>query len=144
MNTTDTFADFEDFLQRRETASKDYIRGDAQPLAAMLTHQDPATFMPPSGAVVQGAAAVERAQVEGAATFGPRSSGHFEILNRGSSGDLAFWAGQQVTTVDIEGQDEPVHMLLRTTEVFRREEGQWKLVHRHADIPTPQPDRSQS
>jgi len=132
--------EFDDFMRRREAASNDYIRGDAQELSTMLTRYDPATFMPPSGAVVEGSAAVAAAQVDGAAPFGPGSSGHFEVLNSGSSGDLAFWTGRQLATVELKGHDKPVPMALRTTEVFRREHGEWKLVHRHADIPTPSKD----
>jgi ketosteroid isomerase-like protein len=40
--------------------------------------------------------------------------------------------------MDVKGQDEPVPMVLRTTEVFRLEDGEWRLIHRHADI-TPGP-----
>ena len=133
--TTQTTETFTEFMHRREAASNDYIRGDPQALSRMVTHQDPATFLPPSGAVVEGANAVETAQIEGASAFGPGSSGHFEVLSSGSSGDLAFWTGRQVATMEIKGQDKPVPMILRTTEVFRRENGDWKLVHRHADIP---------
>jgi ketosteroid isomerase-like protein len=136
----DTSEGFEDFMRRREAASNSYIRGDAQQLSAMLTHQDPATFMPPSGVVIEGAAAAESAQIGGAAGFGPRSDGHFEVLNSTSSGDLGFWTGRQVATMELKGTDELVPMILRTTEVFRREDGQWKLVHRHADIPAPSKD----
>jgi ketosteroid isomerase-like protein len=75
--------------------------------------------------------------VGGAAAFGPRSAGHFEVLNSGSSGDLAFWTGRQIATMDVKGQDGTVPMVLRTTEVFRREDGDWKLVHRHADMTEP-------
>jgi ketosteroid isomerase-like protein len=87
--------------------------------------------------VVEGAGPVEQAQVRGAAAFGPASTGHFEVLNSGSSGDLAFWTGRQVASMDVRGQDDPVTMVLRTTEVFRREDGEWKLVHRHADVAPP-------
>jgi ketosteroid isomerase-like protein len=125
--------EFEEFMRQREAASNDYIRGDAAAVAAMLTDQDPATFMPPSGAVVEGATAVEEAQVNGASAFGTGSTGHFEVLNSGSSGDLAFWTGRQVASMHVKGREEPVAMVLRTTEVFRREDGQWKLAHRHAD-----------
>jgi ketosteroid isomerase-like protein len=128
---------FEDFLRRREAASNDYIAGDPAALQMMLTHLDPATFMPPSGAIVEGAASAAQAQVGGAAAFGPRSTGHFEVMNSGSSGDLAFWTGRQVASMDIRGQDHPVEMVLRTTEIFRREGGEWKLVHRHADAAPP-------
>jgi ketosteroid isomerase-like protein len=128
---------FADFLRRREEASNAYIAGDATALAAMLTTTDPATFLPPNGAVVEGAAEVAEAQVGGAAAFGPGSTGHFEVLGSGASGDLAWWTGRQVARMDVRGREEPVDMVLRTTEVFRREDGAWKLVHRHADVAAP-------
>ena len=130
---------FEDFLRRREEASNAYIAGDAGPLQAMLTRTDPATFLPPSGAVVEGAGPVEEAQVGGAAAFGPGSTGHFEVLSSGASGELGFWTGRQVARMEIRGRDAPVDMVLRTTEVFRLEGGAWKLVHRHADVVPPAP-----
>ena len=128
---------FEDFMRRREAASNDYIAGDPAALRSLLTQTEPATFMPPNGAVVQGAAAVAESQVAGAAAFGPGSTGHFEVLGSGSSGGLAYWTGRQVARMDVKGQDEPVVMVLRTTEVFRLEDDGWKLVHRHADMAPP-------
>jgi ketosteroid isomerase-like protein len=125
---------FEDFMRRREAASDDYIAGDATALQALLTDAEPATFMPPGGAVIEGARPVAKAQVAGAAAFGPSSTGRFEVLGSGSSGDLAYWTGRQVASMDVRGQDQPVEMDLRTTEVFRRENGEWRLVHRHADL----------
>ncbi|SEP71296.1 YybH family protein [Microlunatus flavus] len=128
---------FDDFLRRREAASNAYIAGDPEALRAMLTTAEPATFLPPSGAVVEGAGPVAEAQVAGAAAFGPGSTGRFEVLGSGSSGDLAYWTGRQVASMDVRGRAEPVEMVLRTTEVFRREDGEWRLVHRHADLAPP-------
>ena len=126
--------DFDAFLARRETISNDYIAGRAGPLQEILADADPATFFPPGGDQVVGVAAVDAATVKGAQAFREGSVGHFEILQSGSSGGLGFWTGTQHATMRMQGKDEPVPMQLRTTEVFRLEQGQWKLVHRHADM----------
>ncbi len=33
----------------------------------------------------------------------------------------------------MAGRDEPSPLMLRVTHLCRREEGEWKLIHRHAD-----------
>jgi ketosteroid isomerase-like protein len=55
-----------------------------------------------------------------------------EIVAAGASGDLAYIVALEHTTASINGA--PVQpYVLRATTVFRREDGEWKVVHRHAD-----------
>jgi len=126
--------DFAQFLKAREQASAAYIAGHVAPLAAIASQHDPSSFMPPSGAVVIGAEAVTKAYVEGAKQFREGSRGRFEVVQSGAAGDLGYWTGLHYAQMSIEGRDELLPMVLRTTEIFRREEGAWKLVHRHADF----------
>ena len=81
-----------------------------------------------------GAAKVNAANTKGAKAFGKGSVGRFEVLQSGSSGGFGFWTGIQHADLVMEGKEERVTMQLRTTEVFRIERGEWKLVHRHADM----------
>jgi NAD(P)H-dependent FMN reductase/ketosteroid isomerase-like protein len=125
---------FEAFLARREAISGQYISGETEPLLGISTTSDPATLFPPNGDRVQGAAQVNAANQRGAQAFAPGSVGRFEILQSGSSGGLGFWTGIQHAEVTMKGKDKPATMQLRTTEVFRVEQGAWKLIHRHADM----------
>jgi ketosteroid isomerase-like protein len=126
--------DFETFLRERERVSEAYINGNAGPLAAIATSHDPASFMPPSGDVVEDAETVSHAHADGAKAFSQGSTGRFEIVQSGSSGDLAFWTSIQHADVMMKGKDKPASMTLRTTKIFSREDGAWKLIHRHADF----------
>ena len=125
---------FSEFLKRRESISSDYINGNSDLLAEISTQEDPATFFPPSGKVVSGASAVNTANAEGANMFKAGSTGHFEVLQSGASGDIGYWTGLQKASVMMEGRDDPIPMILRVTELFRRENGAWMLIHRHADM----------
>jgi len=132
--TRTTQEDFDAFLARREKISLNYFNGNAAPLLEISATTDPATFFPPSGDRVQGADQVKAANEKGAKSFSTGSTGRFEVMQSGSSGGLGFWTGIQHADVVMEGKDKPVPMQLRTTEIFRVEEGCWKLIHRHADM----------
>lgn len=128
-----TNTDFTTFLRERERVSTAFVNGDAAALEAISTHDSPATIFGPKGDVVQGANEVIEANGKAASAFDAGSSDGFEILHQHSSGDLGYRVGLQRSQVRVKGQDEPVPFELRVTEIFRREEGGWKLVHRHAD-----------
>jgi len=46
-------------------------------------------------------------------------------------GDLGYTVGYEHTSASVNG--EPRQNSLRVTQIYRREEGEWKVVHRHAD-----------
>ena len=53
------------------------------------------------------------------------------LVAHGVSGDLAYTVHREHTTTSVLG--EPREYVLRVTQVYRREDGTWKVVHRHAD-----------
>lgn len=115
-------------LQRTETALHN---GDAGPRLAMWSHEDPVTLF--------GAALAGRGwnQVSGvfehiAQRFSDCESCEWEVVAAGASGDLAYIVAIERTVCSI-ADSPPSPYSLRSTSVFRREAGEWKVVHRHAD-----------
>jgi ketosteroid isomerase-like protein len=57
-----------------------------------------------------------------------------EYLNIGVSGDLGFTVAiERQEGARVGDQQNPTRRALRATQVFRKEDGDWKLLHRHAD-----------
>ena len=64
-----------------------------------------------------------------------------EYLVIASSGGLAYTVGFERSHVSVDGG--PLHdMTLRVTHIYRRIDGHWKLIHRHADFPAPDPRKA--
>jgi ketosteroid isomerase-like protein len=66
-----------------------------------------------------------------ATTFSDCTSWAFEPLTLDVVGDVAYTAGLERTTASVDG--EVRSYTLRVTQVYRREDGRWQVVHRHAD-----------
>lgn len=132
--------DFEQFMQRRDDAARAYVRGEAAPLGRIVAHNSPATFFAPMGGYVQGADEVISRYEGDAKAFERGSDSHFEILHMAASDGIAYWTGFQRASARMRGQAEAVPFNLRVTEVFRREDGDWKLIHRHADSLVSEPE----
>ena len=125
---------FSQFLQQRTEAAAAYVRGDAGPIVALSTTQPPATFFGPDGGSVHDPDNVTASYRDGASHFQPDGTSRLEILQSGASDDIGFWTGFQHATVKMAANGHLQQMKLRITEIFRLEDGAWKLVHRHADM----------
>ena len=125
---------FDDFLLLRERAGNAYVRGDGSAVDAIVPHEGAASFHSPGGDTVTGAPEVATRYLGDAALFHDNGASRFEVIQKGHADDVGFWTGFQVANVQIGEMPAPVDMRLRVTEVFRRIDGSWKLVHRHADV----------
>jgi ketosteroid isomerase-like protein len=68
---------------------------------------------------------------------------HFERISEYATADLAYVVEIEQTRARIGRSEEIALFSLRSTTVWRREEGGWKIAHRHADpITSPRPIES--
>ena len=126
-------AGFSEFMREREEASRAFVNGQIDPLLELSAQSSPATIFGPKGDCVQGAQEVNAANAAGARMFDHGSSTNFEVMHSASTDDIGYWTGIQRAHVRLKGKPGEVEMDLRVTEIFRRKNGKWKLIHRHAD-----------
>ena len=126
------FLDFGTFMELREAAAREYAAGDIESFRQMATRHPPATLFEVGGETRLGPDRVLESYVQGAPAYESGGETRFEVLQSAASDGLAYWVGLQHSTVQLDdGASRQV--LLRVTELFRREKGEWKLIHRHAD-----------
>jgi ketosteroid isomerase-like protein len=132
MATTETEEFLAEMLPRQRAAERAIHNGDAQPRLALWSHEDPVTVL---GAKVSssGRADLESMFREVASWFSDSEEYEFEVIAAGASGDLAYTVGYEHNRATVRG--EPRTYTLRATHVYRREDAQWRIVHRHADVP---------
>jgi ketosteroid isomerase-like protein len=109
--------------------------GDASPFAALWSQRDDVTIFGGFGAYERGWAAVGPRLDWAARRFGADGqTTRYEPLAAGSSGDLGYAVGlERSEGVRLAGQDAVSSGVLRVTHLFRREDGAWRIIHRHAD-----------
>jgi ketosteroid isomerase-like protein len=126
------FRDFAAFMTTRASAAQAFVNGNVEPMSSLLTSVSPATFFGPGGGVDEGPEQVFSTFKSQAAPFESGQS-DFQIHQMAANGELAYWVGLQRVSARQIGKPEMAQFHLRVTELFRKEDGKWKLVHRHAD-----------
>ena len=125
---------FDEFMKQREKASNAFVNGDINPLYDISVQNSPATIFDPSGYFVQDVEKVNAKNAKSVEFFTSGSTNKFQVLHKAADNNIAYWVGIQRSIVQMKWQEQGVSMDLRITEIFRREDGQWKLFHRHADF----------
>jgi ketosteroid isomerase-like protein len=120
-----------EMLPRQRAAEQAIHNGDVEPRLALWARTDPVTLF---GAKLSGSnwADLEPIFRKVAGWFSDSAEYEFEVIAAGASGDLAYTVGYEHNRVKVDG--EPRTYTLRATHVYRRQDGRWRIVHRHADV----------
>ncbi|MHC3471404.1 nuclear transport factor 2 family protein [Streptomyces sp. 7R007] len=127
-------SDDEDFLRWVGTALREaevaLHNGDAAPRRALWSREEPVSVL---GAWrdAHGQAELDGLFAGLARSFSHCTSYVFDLQAYDVRGDMAYTVGFEHTSASVDGR--PRTYTLRATQVYRREDGAWKVVHRHAD-----------
>jgi len=121
-----------EMFERVKAASRALTAGCATPYKELWSHQGDTASFGAWGDYEVGWDEVGPRLDWAAAQFLEGELKH-ELLAMGASGDLAYTITIERGTGRLLGHVEPAPIALRVTRLYRREGGEWKVIHRHAD-----------
>lgn len=130
-------ATFADVLLREQTAEAAIYVGDPEPFKALWSRQDDISLFGAFGPCKKGWDQVGKTVEWVASRFRQGVvTAEYEVVYEGA--DLAYTVGYEIGDVAVDGA--PItRQRLRVTQIYGREDGKWRLVHRHGDFaPTDQ------
>ena len=107
--------------------------GDPEPRRVLWSRNEPVSVL---GAWrnAKGQAEVDQLLAHLGESFSDCTSFEFEFYAYDVLGDIAYTAALEHTSASVNG--EPRNYTLRVTRVYRREDGEWRVAHRHGDTVT--------
>jgi ketosteroid isomerase-like protein len=128
-------------LEQETAIQEAMLNGNPGPMISHWADCDDITVFGGWGRIEKGHTPVTDAMRWVGSRFTGADAVDLEHLVIASSGDLAYTVGFERSHVSIDS-GPPGDMTLRVTHIYRRIDGDWKLVHRHADFPPPTPQKT--
>ncbi|MFD8638235.1 MULTISPECIES: YybH family protein [unclassified Streptomyces] len=107
--------------------------GDAAPRRALWSRTEPVSVLGAWRNAI-GREELDTLFTDLAEAFSDCTSYEFELQAYDVSDNMAYTVGLEHTSTSVNGQ--PRTYTLRATQVYRRENGAWRVAHRHGDTMT--------
>jgi ketosteroid isomerase-like protein len=125
--------DLHQVVEQYHAAADEFSRGDSLPVKKIFSHRDDVTLANPFGLPVRGWKQVSEALDFASSRFRDGRVTSFDTIAKYETSELATILEIELWKARVGGRDDVDSFTLRVTSTFRREEGTWKLIHRHAD-----------
>jgi ketosteroid isomerase-like protein len=130
-------------LEEYHRAGREITNGNPEVYKRLYSRRDDVTLANPFGPPVRGWSEVSATLDRAAGNYRDGEAVGFENVSTGIGSDMAYTVEVESYRARVGGASELAAVAIRVTTVFRREEGTWKVVHRHADpITGPRPAES--
>ena len=135
--------DVDQLIERYQLGLGDFMKGNPEPVKELFSHREDVTLANPLGPPAHGwdevAATIEHA----ASQFRDGRLVGVEIVEKNVAPEFAYTLWLEHGEGKVGGREAVAPATLRVTMIYRPEDGEWKVVHRHADpITSPKPVES--
>ena len=121
-----------ELIDGMKIAADAFIRGDMQEYLRFVKHADDYTLMAPTGGETRRGFDDSPEVLAAMSAYFQSGEAEFEVIETYRSGNLAVLVAVEHQHGEVGGLPDQ-DWSLRLTLVFRRVDGQWFQVHRHAD-----------
>jgi ketosteroid isomerase-like protein len=119
-------------IARLHAAMSKVANGDTSDIKALYTRRDDATSFYGWGGYEKGFDAVSKRWDWAGRQFKGGTVSYRNVTTVVTA-ELAYATDIESFKVRVDGMDQPTEWSNRVTHIFRFEEGEWRLVHRHAN-----------
>jgi ketosteroid isomerase-like protein len=135
--------DVDELIEQYYRAQGEFLRGNPEPVKDLFSHGEDVTLANPYGPPVRGWKQVAKAVEHAASLHSDGTFVEWQIVAKYVTVELAYVVQIERAEAKIGAREDITPLAVRATMIFRPEDGEWKIVHRHADpITTPQPAES--
>jgi ketosteroid isomerase-like protein len=126
---------FDQAEERYHAAILEFVKGDPGPVTQMISQREDVVLCNPLRPFARGPREVAET-TERAASHLANGDCEFERVTAFATAELAYTVEIERFRATVDGEDGSG--ALRVTTIFRLEDGDWRIAHRHADpITTP-------
>ena len=130
-------------IERFDLAQGEFMKGNPEPVKKLFSHREDVTLANPLGPPAHGWEQVAATMEHAASQFRDGKIGVYETIEKHVTPELAYLVRVERAEAKVGGSEDSAPIALRVTMIFRPEEDEWKIVHRHADpITTARPAES--
>ena len=130
-------------LDEYHRAAREMTNGNPDVYKQLYSRRDDVTLANPFGPPVRGWSEVSLTLDRAAEHYRDGEVVEFKNLSTVITPDMAYTVEIERLRARVGGAEEMAVVAVRVTTIFRREDGGWKVIHRHADpITTPRPPES--
>ena len=135
--------DVDKLIEQFHLVQGEVVKGNPEPALRLFSHRDDVTLANPLAPPVRGWERVAEVAERAASQFRDGEMVAFENLAKHVTPEFAYVVRVERARAKVGGSEEVAPLALRVTMIFRSEDGEWRIVHRHAaPITTAQPAES--
>jgi ketosteroid isomerase-like protein len=126
-------AEFDQVMIQSRAALDMIAKGNPEGYKALYSRASDITLGNPFGGFARGWEQVVEQLERAASNYSGGQTTGFETITQLTTAELAYTVEIERFNAVVRGRTDLSALALRVTCIYRREDGYWKLVHRHAD-----------